>query len=185
MEKEIVRKGIHMTIAVVPTLAMFDSYITTLLLISGIMFYSISEIFRIQGRPLFGFIASLTSIASRERDTGITLGPLTLALGALLVLTSFPPTAAACGIYALAFGDGLSSVTGKLWGRVKIPYTGGKSVVGTLTCLIMIFITSYSVTGSLTKSLLAALAGSLTELIPVKDVDNLLIPLVVAIAVSI
>ncbi len=184
IEKEFVRKGIHMTIAVIPTLAAVNTLLTTLLLLSGIMFYLISELFRIQGRPVSGFISTITSIASRDRDKGITLGPLTLALGALLVLTSFNPIAASCGIYALAFGDGLSSVTGKLWGRVKIPFTGGKSVVGSITCFFMIFVTTFIITNSIEKSLLAGVAGAVTELIPVKDVDNLLIPIVVAVVVS-
>lgn len=185
IEKELVRKGIHMTIAVIPTLAAVNVFLTTLLLLSGIMFYLISEIFRMQGRHISGVLSTITSIASRDRDKGITLGPLTLALGALLVLTSFNPVAASCGIYALAFGDGLSSVTGKLWGRVKIPFTGGKSVVGSITCFFMIFITTFIVTNSIEKALLAGVAGAVTELIPVKDVDNLLIPLVVAAVVAI
>lgn len=185
MEKELIRKGIHMSIALVPSFALLNSFLTITLLLSGITFYLVSEMFRIQGKSVSTFISSITSIASRDRDQGVTLGPVTLALGALLVLTSFEPVAATCGIYALAFGDGLSSVTGKLWGKAKIPFTNGKSYVGSATCFFMIFSTSFIVTGSLQKALLAGLFGAVTELIPVKDIDNLIIPVAVAIAVSI
>lgn len=185
MEKEVVRKGIHMTVALVPALAMISNYLTVMLLISGSVFYFLCEYLRINGRNVSTVLSSITAIASRERDHGITLGPLTLAFGSLLVLTTFNTTAAACGIYALAFGDGLSSVTGKLWGSVKIPFTGGKSVIGSLTCFTMIFLTSFGVTGSFTKSIIAATVGTLAELIPVKDIDNLVIPFVVALVIAI
>ncbi len=185
MQKEFVRKGIHMTIAFIPTLASFNQSITIVLLILGASFYLLSEYFRANNREIIGFVTSISEIASRDRDKGLTLGPVTLAVGALLVLTSFSPVAAACGIYALAFGDGLSSVTGKLWGKTKIPFTNGKSFVGFFTCFTMILSTTFGVTGSLSKALFAAIGGSLIELVPLKDVDNLLIPVVVALIVSI
>lgn len=184
MQKEIVRKSIHMTIAVIPALSVLNKDITLMLLISGTMFFLVSEFYRSRGIILLSFVSSISVIASRDRDSGITLGPVTLALGTILALYIFNPVAASCGIYALAFGDGLSSVTGKLWGRVKIPFTKGKSFVGFFTCFTMILSTSYGVTSSLQKSLLAAVVGSLTELIPIKDIDNLLIPFVVALMIT-
>lgn len=185
LQKELVRKGIHMTIAFVPTLAMYNERLTILSLLFGSIFFLVSEYFRANDKVIIGFITSISEIASRERDKGITMGPVTLAFGVLLTLTTFNPVAAACGIYALAFGDGLSSVTGKLWGRRKIPFTRGKSLVGTFTCFTMILSTTYGVTGSISKSILAAIGGSLIELIPIKDVDNLLIPMGVALLVTI
>lgn len=182
--KEFFRKSIHMTIAFVPTLASVNRVMTLVLLLSGLALYSVMELLRATGVNL-GVISDITSFASRERDRGFTLGPVTLAVGSLLALVLFSPLASTCAIYALAFGDGLSSVTGKLWGRVKIPFTGGKSLIGFFTCFTMILSTSYGVTGSLSKALLAATAGALTELIPVKDIDNILIPVVVALTVTI
>lgn len=185
MQKEFVRKSLHMTIAIVPALAFVNRDITMLFLILGTVFYLVSEYFRSNGVMIFGFVSSISSIASRDRDKGMTLGPVTLAFGTLIVLSLFSPVAAACGIYALAFGDGLSSVTGKLWGKTKIPFTLGKSFVGFFTCFTMILSTTYGVTGLLSRSLFAAVIGSITELIPVKDIDNLLIPFVVAFVVAI
>lgn len=183
MEKELVRKGIHVTVAMVPAFSALSNYLTVMLLISGSVFYLLCEYFRLNGKNVSSVLSSITAIASRERDNGFVLGPVTLALGSLLVITTFNPTAAACGIYALAFGDGLSSVTGKLWGSVKIPFTKGKSVIGSLTCFTMIFLTSLGVTGDLIKSLAAAFIGTLVELIPVKDLDNLIIPFAVALVI--
>lgn len=185
IQKEFVRKGIHMTIAFIPALASVSFNITIILLSVGVVFYMLSEYFRANNRELIGFIATVSEIASRDRDKGFTLGPVTLAFGALLVLLLFNPVAAACGIYALAFGDGLASITGKLWGKVKIPFTQGKSLIGFFTCFTMILSTTYGVTGSLSKALIAAFGGAVIELVPVKDIDNLLIPIVVALLVAI
>jgi phytol kinase len=184
MQKELVRKGIHMTIAFIPALANINNNLTIILLVLGTSFYLFSEILRNSGHSL-GFVSTISEIASRDRDKGLTLGPVTMALGVILVLSTFSPVAAACGIYALAFGDGLSSITGKLWGVKKIPFTGGKSLVGFFTCFTMILSTTYGVTGSFRKAMIAATCGALIELVPVKDVDNLLIPFVVALAVTI
>ena len=185
MGKEMVRKSIHMTISIIPAIASINKGWTLLLLFIGVSFYLITEIARSNGSPAFGFISSISEIASRERDKGITFGPVTLTLGTIVVLLTFSPVAAACGIYALAFGDGLSSITGKIWGIRKIPFTNGKSFVGFFTCFTMILSTTYGVTRSLRVAFFAAIGGAVIELIPVKDVDNLLIPFIVAIIVSI
>lgn len=185
MQKEVVRKSIHMTIAMVPTFTAINKDLTMLFLLLGIVIYLVSEYYRSRGVVLLNILSSMSEIASRERDHGMTLGPVTLAFGTLVVLSLFSPVAASCGIYALAFGDGLSSVTGKLWGIHKIPFTRGKSFVGFFTCFTMILSTSYGVTGSLSKSLLAAVVGAIVELIPVKDLDNLLIPFAVALMITI
>ena len=40
----------------------------------------------------------------------------------------------------LAFGGGLSRLVGKAFGRVRLPFTGGKSLEGSLTCLFAVFL---------------------------------------------
>ena len=185
LQKELVRKSVHMTVAFVPLLANINKDFTIVLLIFGVTFYLGIEFLRSRGVVLFRVLSSISEIASRERDKGMTLGPVSLGVGALLALLFFAPVPAACGIYALAFGDGLSSLTGKLWGRVKIPFTNGKSFVGSFTCFVMILSTSYGVTGSLSKSLLAATGGTIAEMIPAKDIDNFIIPFTVALLITI
>lgn len=183
MQKELVRKGIHMSISFLPFIVSYNYNLSIVLLSIGIFVYLVSEYLRVNGRNL-GFITNITQIAARSRDNGVTLGPITLAVGSLLPLLFFSHAAFTCGIFALAFGDGLSSVTGKLWGSRKIPFTNGKSFIGSFTCFTMILSTTYGITGNLLKSLLAAVGGTLVELIPFKDIDNLIIPFTVALIVS-
>ncbi|MCR5045463.1 MAG: phosphatidate cytidylyltransferase, partial [Treponema sp.] len=105
-------------------------------------------------------------------------GPLTLVLGIACAALLWKPQAATVGILALAFGDGLASLAGKFLGNLHIPYTGGKTCAGSLMCLIAIFISSFCVLQRADAALAIALCGMFLEVLPLKDFDNLLIPIV-------
>lgn len=185
LQKELLRKSIHMTIAVVPAIAQLVGVNFALaLLAAGTMVYTYSEFLRARGVEVF-FVGKITAAAARGRDQGkFVLGPITLGLGAMMALMLYPNPAAAVAIYALAFGDGLSSLAGKLFGTLEIPFTQGKTLEGSATCLVAVFLSTVAVTGLPRESLaLAAIAASV-ELLPSKDADNLILPMVVgAIAV--
>jgi len=122
-------------------------------------------------------VSKVTALAARRRDGDrFVLGPITLGMGALLSLLLYPNPAASIAIYALAFGDGLSSLIGKSFGSVRIPFTGGKSVEGCLTCMVAVMTASYAVTGDLRRSFVVAVAAMLIEAAPTKDFDNIILP---------
>jgi phytol kinase len=177
IQTELVRKSIHLLVAATPALASIHLGVTETLLVVGLLVYSFSESMRLGGREI-PFISRLTRMASRSRDRDkAVLGPITLGLGALLCLLLYPEPAASVGIYALAFGDGLSSVVGKLFGRIKMPFTGGKTLEGSLAAFVAIFCASFVVSRKLGLSLTVALAGTFLEALPLEDLDNLVIPL--------
>jgi dolichol kinase len=125
-------------------------------------------------------ISKVTTLAARRRDGDhFVLGPITLGLGALLALLLYPNPAASLAIYALAFGDGLSSLVGKTFGSIRLPFTGGKSLEGSLTCLVAVFIASYSLTRDAARSFVVALSATLIEAAPTKDFDNIILPVAV------
>jgi phytol kinase len=174
---ELLRKSIHLSIALVPTLARIDFLFTVALLSTGIVAYALFEYLRLRGFVV-PLVTRLTALAARRRDAGrFVLGPVTLGLGALLALLLYPNPAASIAIYALAFGDGLSSLVGKLFGSVRIPLTGGKSLEGSLTCFASVFIAAISITAAPMRSLAVALAATIVEAAPMKDFDNLLLPM--------
>ncbi len=179
---EIVRKSLHLLIGLVPMLATWNFGVTVLLLSSGILVYSYSELMRLRGFDI-AVISRLTAIAARRRDAGkFVYGPVTLGIGALLALMLYPEPAASIAIYALAFGDGLSSLVGKAFGSIRIPFTGGKSVEGSLTCFVAVLCSAYAVTGDAPRSAAIALIATVTEAIPSKDMDNILLPMLVGLA---
>lgn len=178
--KEFFRKGIHICTAFVPLFLKF-AYVPVLVLLSLVLcLYIICEIMRMKGKNV-PIISAITQAAARKRDNNkFVLGPVTLALGVLITAIAFPLEYAKIGIYALAFGDGLASLAGKLLGHIKIPFTRGKTVVGSLTCFVAIFITTFICHKSCQLALIIAFVGMIIELFPLKDLDNLYIPIILA-----
>lgn len=173
---ELIRKSLHLLISLVPLLATMNKELTMLLLAAGTLFYAFAEQLRLTGSPVF-IISSLTISASRYRDRGrFVLGPVTLGIGAMLALLLYPEPAAAIAIYALAFGDGVASLMGKLIGGLRIPFTRGKTAAGSLSCFLAVLWVTFRVTGSAETSLIIAITATLLEVLPSGDLDNLLLP---------
>ncbi len=173
---ELVRKSIHMLVALVPPLAALNLEVTLMMLGSGVIFYAWTEIQRLEGHKVL-FISYVTTTAARRRDmNGMVFGPITLAVGAMIALLLYPEPAAALAIYALAFGDGLSSIVGKTIGRVRIPLTGGKTIAGSLTCFFVIFFLALGTLPTFVSAAVVALIGTILEVIPSKDLDNIILP---------
>jgi len=176
IRSEILRKSIHLLIGTVPVLASWNLNATMALLGSGIILYAYCETLRLQGFQV-AFVSKITAMAARRRDSGrFVLGPVTLGLGALAALLLYPAPAASVAIYALAFGDGLSSLVGRFFGTIRIPFTGGKSIEGSLACFVAVLVSAYAVSGRLGPSLAVAGFATAVEAAPLKDYDNLVLP---------
>ena len=184
IQTELFRKSIHLFIAGVPFLASIDVGATLVLLATGVLVYTYAESLRIHGTPAY-IISRLTQMASRPRDKGhFVLGPVTLGIGAMLALLLYPELAATIAIFALAFGDGLSSLVGKLFGRTTIPLTGGKTLAGSSGCFAAVVLASYAVTGSTVQAFVIAIAATLFEMLPTQDLDNIVLPVGVGFLAS-
>ncbi len=178
--KEAFRKSIHISSAFVPLFAKYFFYETIIFLSLVTLLYTIFEFLRIHGKKIFLF-STVTRLASRKRDKGkFVLGPVTLAIGVISTLLIFPLKTASIGIFALAFGDGLSSLAGKCFGKKSLKLIPDKTIVGSLTCFVAVLLSTFFVTLNISQSLLIALIATFVEALPLKDFDNVLIPLVVA-----
>lgn len=177
--KELFRKSIHMFSAAIPFLLKFAYAPILILLALALILYCISESARIKGHEI-PLISAVTAAAARQRDADrFVLGPVTLVLGIILAALLWTEDAAAAGIFALAFGDGLASLSGKLLGQTKVPLTRGKTAAGSLTCFLAIFITSFLVSKNAGVALCLAGTGMFMELLPLKDFDNVIIPVAI------
>jgi dolichol kinase len=184
IKSEIIRKLIHFLIALCPLMASINRLFTLIFLMIGTLTYTIFEIFRLRGIKI-PVVSALTEITSRPHEQGrFILGPVTLGIGALVSLLLFSPLAASVAVYALAFGDGCAGLAGKLFGRLRPPFLCGKSVEGSIVCFAVVFLVSYAVSTNIRLALLAALAAVLTEALPLKDFDNLALPLAVGLTVQ-
>jgi dolichol kinase len=153
-------------------------------LLAGILVYSVSEILRHRG-IIVPVIAPITEKAARRRDANrFVLGPVTLALGALFSLLIFDPLQAKVAILALGIGDSFSSLIGKSFGRIPMPFSGGKSVEGSIFCFGTVLLAVFLLTGKLLPACVIALTTALVEFWPTKDWDNILIPLAAGVVAS-
>ena len=188
-KSELIRKTLHFLIGLSPVLAAYNRFFTLILLAVGTLTYVVMEYLRRRGFHI-PVVSNLTLAASRRRDMGrFVLGPVTLGIGAFLPLLVFPPPVAAIAVYALAFGDGTASLAGKFIGRIRPSFLFGKSLEGSLACFLGAFISAYLVTvqqmenKSIVTALVAACTAVAVELPPVKDWDNVIIPMSVGVVV--
>lgn len=174
---EVIRKSLHFLIALVPSIAYFIGTEMTFALLSlGVLFYAFAEFFRYQGFRI-PVISRLTELASRERDQDtFVLGPVTLGLGAMISIMLYPNPAAAVAVYALAFGDGFASLIGKIAGSIRLPFTGGKSLEGSVACFLAVLLPASILLDSVILGFSVALFATVIEAIPSKDFDNILMP---------
>jgi dolichol kinase len=176
LRTELIRKAIHLLVALVPLLAAIDVSLTMGLVGAGTLFYIFAENARRRGVSVY-IVSDLTVIASRDRDRGrFVMGPVTLGIGAMLALLLYPQEASIIAIYALAFGDSAASLFGKLIGGIRIPLSSGKTLAGSLACLTVVTLVSYRLTGDLTLALIIGIATAVLEALPATDMDNIIIP---------
>ena len=142
----------------------------------GILFYIINETARFVGAD-YGLVSQITEIASRPTEKGFVWGPVTLGIGGLIAMLFHPHPAMTLAIYALAFGDGVASLVGKFWGGRRIPGMKEKTLIGSLSCFVVVFISSFIYLEILWMAILAAILTTLMELLPLKCFDNVVIPL--------
>jgi len=184
VRSEVVRKAIHLLIALCPVMAAVNKPFTIAFLLIGTLSYTLMEYLRLSGIKV-PVISSITSMVLRKRDIGhFVMGPVTLGFGALLALLLYPSTAAAIAIYALAFGDGIASLVGKLFGRLRPAFLFGKSIEGSIACFAVVLISAYAVSGSIHIAMVAAFTATIVEALPLNDYDNLAIPVTVGMAVQ-
>ena len=175
--KELFRKSIHICSSFVPLFLGLAYWPVMALLVLAVIVYSISEVLRAHNIEL-PVISKVTEIAARKRDENrFVLGPVTLVCGILLAAFFLPLEYARIGIFALSFGDGLASLSGKLIGKITIPGAHGKTVAGSLTCFLAVFISTFCCTGDCFISLVIASCAMFIEVLPLSDFDNLIIPI--------
>ena len=184
VKTEAIRKSIHFLIALCPGIAALNYHAIVLLLMAGILGYTVMEFMRLAGKKV-PVVSAITSMASRRRDMNrLVLGPVTLGLGAVFSLLFFPPVVASIAIYALAFGDGLASLAGKMFGKIRPAFLYGKSIEGSIACFVSVFTVTWFVSRSFVVSLDAAITAAAVEALPLEDYDNIALPLAVGMVVA-
>jgi phosphoserine phosphatase len=174
--QEIRRKLIHILIACAPVFSGIIYHTTLIVLLTLLATYTISECLRINGYsfPLLGRITKSSIRKAEERN--FAFGPITLILGTVVSLYFFPPLVALTVIWIVAFADTAATLVGRSLGVHRLPYNKKKSLEGTLAALIIAFLCVYIYLPAPT-ALLTAAFSSIIESLPLKSLDNLLMPI--------
>lgn len=175
LKKEFFRKTIHIGSAFVPFFYYYNESLVLIFLLIISIIYFFSEILRLKGIHV-PIIFQITELAARERDKeNIILGPLTLSIGIFLSFIFFDYRVSVISIYAVAFGDGVASLFGKIIGGLRIPFTGGKTISGSLGCLLTLFFVYLGCNLPPLQAFFLATFVTIIEAFPTGDFDNLLI----------
>jgi phosphoserine phosphatase len=179
----LIRELIHAGGLIVPLLCIYvlSNLVVAGLLLSAALIYFVSELLRINGTNV-PLISRITILAADKPELHeFNTSPIFHALGIALALIIFPPQIGYAAVAVLSLGDSSASIFGKRFGRMKVPFNRGKSVVGSVMGLVFAFLGALLFVDWFTAAVGAA-AGILIEVIPTPIEDNLLIPLVAGAA---
>ena len=127
------------------------------------------------------FIARMLSLFERE-ETYPGKGAITFFIGVLLSLKLFPFDIAMASILILTFGDSVSHIIGRYWGKTRNPLSKTKLLEGTLAGTLAAFLAALLYV-PWTEALVASILALMVEAIEIKvneklvD-DNISVPLV-------
>ena len=190
--REILRKVVHLTSALVPLLAATPAseaaslmpaavsapgrlVAASLLVLWCIALYLVSECFRLYGRALPVVRWLERRVMRRHERRELAEAPLALAAGVLLALWCFPaPIGLAC-VLIVAVADSVASVVGTHWGRLPWLHNPLKTVEGSGAFFAAALVCA-SVYLPLPSALMVAAIAAAVESLPLQDWDNFLTP---------
>jgi dolichol kinase len=107
------------------------------------------------------FIPPIFAIPHNRDDGKLVLGPVTLGIGALTALIFYPAPTAAIAVYTLAFGDGLASLIGKLYGSIRPSFVMGKSIEGSAACFAAVLASAFLVFHNIQMAVVATVVEAM------------------------
>ena len=186
IRNKLFRKSIHLLGFLVPIISItLGVVVAVAFVISLSALYSISEYSRVRGRsvPIITTITNMAIRVDKENQTRFIVAPLFLAAGILSTLLIFPAPINYAAIAVVTLGDGSASIVGRMYGKNKIPFSNGKTVEGTAAGIICAFIGALLFV-SPTIAITAALIGMIVEFLPLRINDNISVPLLAALSMT-
>ena len=141
------------------------------------LLYCISEVARVRGINIPVLSAITWNAANKTELYEFATAPIHFAVGIAVSLLVFPSPICYVAIAVLTLGDGGAHIFGMKFGRTRIPYNKGKHLEGTLFGLVLAFFGALIFVDP-TRALIAAACGMSIESLPLPLRDNLTMPLV-------
>ncbi len=176
---EFFRKLLHLPALLFLLIGYYSPKISIGVLISLICFYLLEYKLRSHSQIKTPYLSNL--ILRFSRSSEFDYGPLFLALSLVLLQLFFPFISAVCGVLMIVIADSFAACFGVLLGRRKIFYSSHKSYMGSFAFFSSAFLSLFFLIG-LYPALFLALLGCFLESLPLKQLDNLIVPLGVSLA---
>lgn len=145
---------------------------------------------------LSGAFAAIIGKQSEERSWGVVYYPLSLILLLLFVHFGYGEKAdVGCALLGMGYGDGFAALIGQKFGKRKVLKNSKKSLVGSLTMWIIVFLivfflklwlssSNVSIFALALYSILIGFVASVAEAITPLGLDNVSVPVVVFLLAS-
>lgn len=185
--KEILRKSIHISSLSIP---MFYRYVmhynkaySVLILFALAIISLVVEYFRLENRSFKKLFYGAFGIMLRKHELHDFTGASFLLTSSIICIAFFPRDIAFLALSFLAIGDTFAALTGMTVGKRKFAFTK-KSLEGSLGCFISTFIFSLFYIHPLI-GLSGALSATIAELIDLPVDDNVRMPIISGIIMTI
>jgi dolichol kinase len=187
---EALRKGTHLGALVVPFLYIWwldsDRGLALAILVPLALFMSLVEVSRLRGWRLWKTFRPFSgSMIRKHEEAGDFTGAFYILWMFCLVIAVFDPYIATISVSFIIVGDTLAALIGRRFGKRKFR---GKSLEGSLACLfgtVAVAFVGYELFSiPLTVGILGAFVATLVEAIPDFVDDNLSVPLVSALVMT-
>ena len=174
IKTELPRKGVHVLGLLLIPILYYSPPLAIILCGLLIPIYLIEEYLFRSGYSLGGLLPFIQK-CKRPHESLFAPSPIYLALGILFAMIFFPFPAAACGIIQVSIADAGAAIIGMKWGKKKLPGLLHKSWLGTLAFLTIAFLGSL-LFFSYDKALILAVTGLGLEIISIRGLDNIIVP---------
>ncbi len=187
LSDEILRKIVHITVSNWWIFNLFFIKDPQIALIAPIIFICVNSIFvfKPESGVKFGF-------SSNTRNIGLVYYPISfLILIYFCYNNKLAYAAGTIGAMSMGYGDGFAALIGLKWGKRKVSkYTGNKTYLGTffmavicnfVSLITLTLMSDLSISSIVYFSIIIGLSGALIELVTPKNLDNLSVPLGLAL----
>jgi len=180
---DFLREDIHASGFFVPVIAsLIGIPIVGALIFIIAVIYTLSELWRLEGRE-FSVISAITRHAANQAELrGFAAAPLYFAFGILFTLIVFPHPASYAAIAMFCLGDSVASLFGGLI-STSLPFNKGKTWEGSLSGFFFAFLAGTFFVHPLYAFIGAAIAMTV-EVLPLPINDNVLVPVITGLALT-
>lgn len=184
---ETLRKSIHFSSLVIPFSYMyvfdFHRRLAFIYILVAFVLSLVIEFYRLWmksfGHTFYRFFGMILRRHELRDFTGATY----MLFSAMVCVAFFEPLIAFCAMAFLSIGDTFAALVGMTWGKRKFK-NSNKSLEGSLACFVSTFIFGLLALDNPWLALIGALSATVAELIRIPVDDNVKIPIISGLALT-